>query len=352
MKMLKGQFGRMGIGLMGLSGHYGPGLKDEKAIEFIHDAVSQGVRIFDTADIYGRTDSAAEGETGHNEKLLGQAWPRSGIQREDLFIGTKCGLIPQVWSVNVTPEHIRESCMRSLQNLKTSYIDLYYLHRLPVTYDELAPCLEVLAELICEGKIHHVGLSEAQPQFIRYVHAYFEAAKQPHALLAVQSELSLFSPHTLYDGVIETCRHLNLAFVPYSPLCRGLLTESVQETAIVANGDVRPLLPRFQGENFKKNLRIRDQLAELARHKKCSLPQLALAWVMAQGDFVFPIPGCSHIKRLTENLGALQVRLSAEDLQRIQGIVPKNGAYGDRYPEIIRQIQNLPVSDYYSTTTS
>lgn len=348
--MLTGKFGKIGLGLMGLSGNYGEGLSDVDFIAFVHGALDRGVRMFDTADAYDRTagEDVKPGASGHNERLLGAAISayKGEINREDIFVASKCGFDPTDWSLNLNPTYIRKACERSLENLGAGYIDLYYLHRVPRSLEAFEPCLEVLVQLIKEGKIRHVGLSEASSAFIRFAHDYFVHAGLPHALLAVESEFSIFSPHHLYDGVISTCDELGIAFVPYSPLCRGLLTEAFTEATTFGAGDFRALLPRFQGENFIANLALRDELAKIAAEKGCTLSQLALAWTMAKGSHIFPVPGTRSLKRLEENRAAVSVHLSPDDLARIARAVPKEGAHGERYTEAMRRGQNLPLSDY------
>ncbi len=344
--MIMSKFGRMGLGLMGLSGNYGPGLADREFIDFIHGAVQLGVRIFDTADAYDRStgNEAKAGASGHNERALGKALESSGIGREKFFIATKCGFLTTDWSLNLSPKHILDACSHSLKNLRTPYIDLFYIHRVPLEKEGFKQALDALGKLIHEGKIHYAGISEANAEQIRFAHKYFKEIGLPKGLLAVENEFSIFSPHHLQDGVIDACRELGIAFVPYSPLGRGMLTEAMKPDTRFEEGDFRAILPRFNGENFRANLAMRDRLAELARKKGCTLPQLALAWTMAQGDFVFPIPGTKNLNRLAENWGALKVHLTTKDLEQIHAIAPK-GAIGDRYTPEIRKMQNLPAKD-------
>jgi len=344
--MLQNKFGKMGIGLMGLSGNYGAGLTDAEFIEFIHGALKLGVQIFDTADAYDRSigDEAKPGASGHNERLLGKALNSSGVMREHIFIATKCGFLTSDWSLDLSPKHIREACEQSLKNLRTPYIDLFYIHRVPKNQAEFKSALDTLAKLIQEKKIHYAGLSEASAAQIRFAHEYFKQLGMPNALLAVENEFSIFSPHNLDDGVLDACRELGIAFMPYSPLARGMLTEAMKPDTRFGEGDFRGMLPRFQGENFKVNLAMRDRLAKLAAKKGCTLAQLALAWAMAQSGFICPIPGTKSLARLSENLGALKVHLTAKDLEEIHSICPK-GAKGDRYTPEIRKVQNLPPVD-------
>lgn len=342
-----GQFGKIGLGCMGLSGNYGAGLSDEAFIALIKGAIDQGIRIFDTADCYDETSAGkrTSGVTGHNERLLGRGLREAGIPRDEVLIASKCGFIPGEWDLDLSPEHIRAACEQSLLNLGVSYIDIYYLHRLPETITELNACLDTMAELIHEGKIRGVGLSEPSAEMIRYASTFLKRLGLPHAICAVESEFSIFSPHVLHNGVLATCHALDIAFVPYSPLCRGLLTDAMTSSSYFTDGDFREYLPRFQGENFLANIDMKEQLSLLAKEKGCTLSQLALAWVMAQGDFIFPIPGTRQLSRLSENLGALTIQLTPQDVERIHAVVP-NGAKGDRYTIEMRQAQLLPASDY------
>lgn len=339
------QFGRIGLGCMGLSGNYGRGLSDEDFIALIKGAVELGVRIFDTADCYDETsDGKGElGASGHNERLLGQGLRESGVARAEFCIASKCGFLTSDWSLDLSQEHIRQACEASLSNLNMLYIDIYYLHRLPKTKQELIHCLEVLVVLIHEGKIKQVGLSEASGEMIQYAHDYFISVGMPNAIAAVENEFSLFTQEVLHNGVLASCQRLGLAFVSYSPLCRGLLTDTIHKDTVFTNGDFRAWLPRFQGDNFLANLAIKDKLAVFARNKGCSLSQLALAWLIAQGDFIFPIPCSRKLSRIHENLGALEVSLDVNDLCEIDTII--NGrVQGDRYTETMRKMQHLPES--------
>lgn len=341
------RFGRIGLGCMGLSGNYGKGLSDDAFIALIKDALNLGIRIFDTADCYDETSDGkgGQGASGHNERLLGQALHESGIARADLCIASKCGFVTKDWSIDLSPRHIHEACEASLENLNTAYIDIYYLHRLPKTKQALTHCLEALMVLLHEGKIKQVGLSEASAEMIQHAHDYFVSVGMPNALAAVENEFSLFTQEVLHNGVLTTCQRLGLAFVPYSPLCRGLLTDVMNKDSIFIDGDFRAMLPRFQGNNFLANLAIKDELALFAKNKGCSLPQLALAWLLTQGNFIFPIPGSRKLSRIQENLGALDVSLNANDLHEIDIIV--NGlVQGDRYTDAMRKMQNLPAHNH------
>lgn len=352
--MLKtGKFGRVGLGCMGLSGNYGSGLSDQKFIDFIKGALQQGVRIFDTADSYDETSGGkrASGAHGHNERMLGRSLKLAGIPRNQIFIASKCGFIPGKWNLDFSSNHIRQSCEDSLINLRVSYIDLYYLHRVPGKIDEFEDSLDTLAQLIREGKIGGVGLSEPTEPMIRHADNYFRSLGMPGALHAVESEFSIFSPHVLYNGILSACYELGVAFVPFSPLCRGLLTDAMTKETTFNDGDFREHLSRFQGENFSANLAMRDELKKLAVEKGCSVSQLALAWVLAHNDCTYPIPGTRSLIRLAENMDAFNVKLTVADLVRIREIVPQ-GAIGDRYTAEMRKAQNLPESDYPFITMS
>ncbi len=336
------QFGRIGMGCMGLSGNYGHGLSHHDFVALIKDAVSLGIRIFDTADCYDETTNGKQssGASGHNERLLGQGLRESNIVRSELYIASKCGFLTTDWSLDLSPEHIRKACEQSLINLDTTYIDTYYLHRLPKTKSELIKCLDMLATLMHENKIKQIGLSEASAKSIEYTHRYFKNLGMPHAIGAIENEFSLFTQDVLHNGVLAACQALGIAFVPYSPLCRGLLTDTMSKDFTFSNGDFREFLPRFQGDNFLANLKIKEKLALFAKSKGFTLSQLALAWLVSQGDFIFPIPGSRHLSRLQENLGALEITLHADDLQHIQEIIADQ-VQGDRYTADMREAQHL-----------
>ncbi|HEX9280628.1 MAG TPA: aldo/keto reductase, partial [Gemmatimonadales bacterium] len=289
---------------------------DAESIATIHRALELGVTFLDTADVYGPYT---------NEQLVGRA-----IQgkRDRVVLATKFGNVrgaDGAWmEINGRPEYVRQACDASLQRLGVEYIDLYYQHRVDKTVP-IEETVGAMAELVRAGKVRYLGLSEAAPATIRRAHA-------AHPISALQTEYSLWSRDP-EDEILPTCRELGIGFVPYSPLGRGFLTGRFQKPEDLPADDYRRNHPRFQGENFSKNLELVKKVEEIAREKGCTPGQLALAWVLAQGKDVVPIPGTKRRKYLEENVGALEVKLSAKDLQRIDGVSPKGAAAGSRYPE-------------------
>jgi aryl-alcohol dehydrogenase-like predicted oxidoreductase len=308
------QVSAIGLGCMGISQSYGsPDPTGGRAT--ILRALEMGVTFFDTADAYA---------WGANEELVGEVLRP---YRDRVFLATKCGFVrvpegsPSV--VDGSPAHIREACEASLRRLGVKTIDLYYLHRV----DRRVPVEEsvgTMAQLVEEGKVRYLGLSEVSSATLRRAHAV-------HPITAVQSEYSLFTrdPETV---VLPGCRELGVGFVPFSPLTRGMLSATVRSLEDAPANDFRRNQPRFQSGNLERNLERVDQLAAFARSKGWSVAQLALAWVLAQGPHIVPIPGTKRVAYLEENLGAVDLRLTSEDRARIEEIVPRGAAAGDRYP--------------------
>jgi aryl-alcohol dehydrogenase-like predicted oxidoreductase len=303
----------LGLGCMGMSEFYGQ--TDEKeSLATLDRALALGVTFLDTADVYGPFK---------NEELLGRALEG---RRDKVVLATKFGNVRGAdgsWQgVSGKPDYVRASCDASLRRLRTDHIDLYYQHRVDPSVP-IEDTVGAMAELVKAGKVRYLGLSEAAPATIRRAHA-------THPISALQTEYSLWS-RDVEDEILPTVRALGIGFVPYSPLGRGFLTGRFQKPEDIPADDYRRHSPRFQGENFAKNLRLVDHVQALAKEKGCTASQLALAWVLARGEDLAPIPGTKHARLLEENVGSLAVKLSSKDLARIDEIAPKGVAAGDRY---------------------
>jgi aryl-alcohol dehydrogenase-like predicted oxidoreductase len=313
----------LGLGCMGMSEFYG-GRDEAEALATLDRALELGVTFLDTADMYGPFT---------NEELLGRALRG---RRERAVVATKFGIVRDVANATIRgisgrPDYVRQACEGSLRRLGIDTIDLYYQHRVdPQT--PIEDTVGAMADLVRAGKVRWLGLSEAGAATLRRAHAV-------HPISALQSEYSLWSRDP-EDGVLAACRELGIGFVAYSPLGRGFLTGQIRRFEDLAADDYRRLSPRFQGENFARNLDLVERVGALAREKGCTPGQLALAWVLAQGRDIVPIPGTKRRRYLEENVGALDVRLTAEDLRRIDEAAPRGAAAGPRYPEAMMAFVN------------
>jgi len=307
---------QLGLGCMGMSDFYGT-FDDAQSTKVIHRAIDLGVTFLDTSDMYGPFT---------NEVLLGKALKG---KRNQVTLATKFGILrdpsnPLVRGMNGKPEYVFKACDASLQRLNVEVIDLYYLHRVdPAT--PIEETVEAMAALVKQGKIKALGLSEVSPDTLRKAHKVYP-------ITALQTEYSLWSREP-EEELLATCNQLGIAFVAYSPLGRGFLTGQIKKYDDFEANDFRRMSPRFQGENFQKNLELVKKLEVLATKKECTPSQLALAWVMAQGEYIFPIPGTKRIEYLEENIGSVNVKLTKEELTEIATIAPKGVASGLRYPE-------------------
>jgi aryl-alcohol dehydrogenase-like predicted oxidoreductase len=314
----------LGFGCMGMSDFYGP-RDDARSMDTLNRAIELGVTFWDTSDAYGPY---------RNEELVGRAIRG---RRDKVTIATKFGIVrspedPTRREISGRPEYVRSACEASLKRLGIETIDLYYQHRV----DPKTPIEETvgaMAKLVKEGKVRYLGMSEAGPETIR-------RACKVHPIAALQNEYSLWSRDP-EDGILALCRELGIGLVAYSPLGRGFLTGQIRKFDDLAPDDFRRFSPRFQGENFDKNLELVARIQEIAKDKGCTPSQLALAWVLAQGKDILPIPGTKRRKYLEENVGALEVKLSATDLKRIDEVAPKGAAAGGRYPAAMMASLNI-----------
>ncbi|XP_004302045.1 PREDICTED: probable aldo-keto reductase 1-like [Fragaria vesca subsp. vesca] len=315
---------KMGFGCMGLTGVYNSPVSDEDGISIIVAAFNKGITFFDTADVYGPHT---------NELLVGKALKQ--LPREKIQLATKFGVVfggvdPPGVTAKGTPEYVRSCCEASLKRLDVDYIDLYYQHRV----DTSVPIEETMGELkklVEEGKVKYIGLSEASPDTIRRAHAV-------HPVTALQMEWSLWT-REIEEEVVPLCRELGIGIVPYSPLGRGFFGGKAVVESLPSNSALLSTHPRFIGENLEKNKNIYNRMESLAKKHQCLTAQLALAWVLHQGDDVVPIPGTTKIKNLDVNIGSLKVKLGEEDLKEVSGAVPLDQVAGERTYVTLRHLQ-------------
>ncbi len=305
----------LGLGCMGMSEFYGP-RDDETSMRVLHRAVDLGTTFFDTADMYG---------PHHNEELLGRFLKE---RRSDAVVATKFGIVREgnsyARNIDNSPAYARSACEASLRRLGRERIDLYYVHRVEKTRP-IEEVMEALSDLVREGKIGHIGLCEVSPETLRRAHAV-------HPVAAVQTEYSLWTREVEVE-ILPLCRELGIGFVPYSPLGRGFLTGSFDAGTAFQEDDFRANLPRFKGDNLRSNQAIVEIVREMAAEKGCTPAQLALAWLLAQGDWIVPIPGTKRLRYLEENTAAVEIALSAEEIERLGAAVSRRPVAGERYTE-------------------